>query len=92
MKQGEFVITAILVLVVFGFGFYNITNSPPNVSSSQMNTSVSIEASSTNESVNLQVINYDTKSTEEEVMLKIDTLMVNDTIVELTITAESTVE
>ena len=51
MKQSEFIITAALVLAAFVFGFYNITNTAPAINNSQMNTSVSIESSNTNEEV-----------------------------------------
>lgn len=79
MKQSEFIITAILVVAAFGFGFYNITNSAPEVNNSQMNTSVSIEASNTNEEVNLQMIPFVEETfEEEEVIIEMDTTISND--------------
>jgi len=80
MKQSELIITAVLVLAVFVFGFYNITNTTPAMNNSQMNTSVSIESSSTNEEVNLQIIPYMTKTIEEEVIIEMDTTISDSTL------------
>ena len=80
MKQSEFIITAVLVLAAFVFGFYNITNTAPTINNSQMNTSVSIESSNTNEEVNLQIIPYMTETIEEEVIIEMDTTMSDSTL------------
>lgn len=80
MKQSELIITAVLVLAAFVFGFYNITNTAPTINNSQMNTSVSIESSNTNEEVNLQIIPYMTETIEEEVIIEMDTSMSDSTL------------
>ena len=92
MKQSEFIITSILVVAAFGFGFYNITNSAPEINNSQMNTSVSIETSNTNEEVNLQMMPIVSESIEEEVIIEMDTTISNDSTVEMSVSEEVTVE
>ena len=81
MKQSEFIITAVLVLAALVFGFYNITNTAPAINNSQMNTSVSIDSSNTNEEVYLQIIPYMTETIEEEeVIIEMDTSMSDSTL------------
>jgi hypothetical protein len=82
MKQSEFIITAVLVLAAFGLGFYNITNSTPTVNNTQMNASVSIEASSTNETVNLNMVPFVTETIEEDFYTEMDTILSIDSIAE----------
>ncbi|MBL6657496.1 MAG: hypothetical protein ISR00_03100 [Flavobacteriales bacterium] len=92
MKQSEFIITAVLVLAAFGFGFYNITNSAPTVYNSQMNTSVSIESSNTNMEVNLQMNPFVAKIVEEEIVIEMDTTMSTDSILEVSNSEDVTSE
>ena len=92
MKQSEFIITTVLVLAAFGFGFYNITNSAPTVNNSQMNTSVSIESSNTNMEVNLQMIPFVAETVEEEIVIEMDNTMSTDSTQEVSNSEEVTTE
>lgn len=71
MKISEIIITAVLVLAAFVIGFLNNTNSSPNLENTPKNSTVNVDASSTNEEQNLIMM----KLKEEEIEIEeIDTL------------------
>lgn len=77
MKQGEIIITAILTILAFIFGFLNNTNSSPKLEHSPTNSTLDVIGSSTNEEQNLGMIAFDLEKVEN---IETDSL-VNDTIV-----------
>ena len=64
MKQGEIIITAILTILAFIFGFLNNTNSSPKLEHSPTNSTLDVIGSSTNEEQNLGMIAFDLEKVE----------------------------
>ena len=58
MKNSEMIITAILVIGAFVFGFMKNTNSSPLIENTPTNSVLNLEASSTNEEQNLMMIKF----------------------------------
>lgn len=78
MKQGEIIITAILVIAAFTFGFLNNTNSSPKLDNTPTNSTLNVDGSSTNEEQSLMMMKFNLEKNE---VMEIDSLS-TDSIVQ----------
>jgi len=83
MKISEMIITAVLVIGAFVIGFMKNTNSSPMLENTPTNTTLNLEASSTNDEQNVMMMKFDLENEVEviEIVSLITDSIPQDTVI-----------